>query len=211
MSEEKLAVSTAHERPSAADGAADMVAQVVARIAPVGLDARLAEERDGDVTIGRAVEPSVERLQHHAEPPPVRLDHPMVWKSAAPHNVGEAFERNETGSEMRGRKNGIGQQAHRLGQACAADVELKRAAGFRKEKVLSPIRHPEERRPAWGFRQAEAAGIAPCTGGKRAGWQNVRTRARIPEDNGLGRCPLGRIGEKTGTSRPARAAPSAPS
>ena len=43
MSEEKLAVSTAHERPSAADGAADMVAQVVARIAPVGLDARLAE------------------------------------------------------------------------------------------------------------------------------------------------------------------------
>src|SRR3546814_3056837 len=47
---EERAVAALHQPPAATDGAAHAVAQMVARVAPIGLDARLAEQRSEEHT-----------------------------------------------------------------------------------------------------------------------------------------------------------------
>src|SRR3546814_20355627 len=67
---EERAVAALHQPPAATDGAAHAVAQMVARVAPIGLDARLAEQREGDIPLGRIGKPAGKGLQAHAEAPP---------------------------------------------------------------------------------------------------------------------------------------------
>src|SRR3546814_2883460 len=67
---EERAVAALHQPPAATDGAAHAVAQMVARVAPIGLDARLAEQREGDIPLGRIGKPAVKGLQDQAQAPP---------------------------------------------------------------------------------------------------------------------------------------------
>src|SRR3546814_12926474 len=64
---EERAVAALHQPPAATDGAAHAVAQMVARVAPIGLDARLAEQREGDIPLGRIGKPAVKGLQRSEE------------------------------------------------------------------------------------------------------------------------------------------------
>src|SRR5690606_25386276 len=100
--------SAAHEFPSAANGATHVVAEMIPGVGPVGVDARLAEERHGNLAVRRVGEPAVQRLQHHAQAPPGGLDARAAREPAAPVNTGEALERVEASAESLRLEDGIG-------------------------------------------------------------------------------------------------------
>ncbi|MBB6414143.1 hypothetical protein HNQ71_006852 [Mesorhizobium sangaii] len=67
LSSKEVPVPAIHERMAAVNGAADAVTQIVARIFPVGLDRRLADQRFHDFPVRSPRKRTVERLKDEAE------------------------------------------------------------------------------------------------------------------------------------------------
>jgi len=59
----ELSVSAAHECAAPAKGTPHLIAKIISRVGPVGLDASSAEERYGDLAMRRSDTPSIEGLQ----------------------------------------------------------------------------------------------------------------------------------------------------
>lgn len=73
QSTEQVEVAAGHERATAMDGTANLIAQVIARIAPISIDSKPTEQGDGDVAIRGTGEPAIERLQDDAKAPAASL------------------------------------------------------------------------------------------------------------------------------------------
>src|SRR3546814_1467901 len=101
---EERAVAALHQPPAATDGAAHAVAQMVARVAPIGLDARLAEQREGDIPLGRIGKPAVKGLQDQAQAPPaVGIRQTRGWYAAKCREINEGLQGSQAcGPQQRG-------------------------------------------------------------------------------------------------------------
>src|SRR3546814_20779973 len=66
---------------------------MVARVAPIGLDARLAEQREGDIPLGRIGKPAVKGLQDQAQAPPaVGIRQTRGWYAAKCREINEGLQ-----------------------------------------------------------------------------------------------------------------------
>lgn len=70
---QEAAISGIHEHPATTDGATDAIAQVVARIAPIGINGSLSEQGQSNLAIWRVRGPSIECLQYDPKSPPARF------------------------------------------------------------------------------------------------------------------------------------------
>lgn len=176
------------------DGAPHLVTQMTTRIGPVGLDTGLPEDRDGNVAVGRAGEPAIERPQDDAQPPPARFGRKVAGQqSPGGAEIVQACKRLQAGLSLAPLKEGVRQQLDRLEKAGARCDELKGPRAVAKQKMLQAIRGLQQHGLAGRAEQSEWRRV--LAGRARDGREDLRTVARMPEDGCVSGVPVGRIAE----------------
>lgn len=162
-----MAIPTGHERAAAKDRAADPIAQVLSRIAPIALDADPADKSDGNLPLGRTAQPAVERLQGEAQASRARID------GTAPrgHACGrakfvQASNPLEKGRDIPSVDNSRDQQTDRIEETDARNRELKALVLIVDQDMLDVVWRSQQCHARGNVRELERARIDSRTDGQ---------------------------------------------
>jgi hypothetical protein len=174
-------ISFVHEPMPPPHSTADAVAQMIAGIVPVGLDAGVTKERSGDVAMRRPCQRAVERTKRETHAPMSRLDGKVSGrKLSLGVKMIQTGKRIEPLPRPFAWEHSVGHQSGRLQQAALGQRQLQMMAFLLQEYVLiAPCPFHQDDRTAGQCAKIHcvARSRGDCSHG-----QHVGALARRPED-----------------------------
>lgn len=174
-------VSPIHKLMAAPDGPSDAVAQMIAGIVPVALNAGVAEECGGYVAMGRSGQRAVERAERETQSPVSRLDGEVSGrKLSLGVKMIETSECIEPLARPLRWKHSIRHQTGRLQQAALGQRQLQMMTFLPQENVLIASRPLHQDDCATG--QRAKIHCVGRVGGNSSHRQHMGALAGRPED-----------------------------
>ena len=111
---------------AATNGAADAVTQMIARICPVGIDSRMADQRLRNFPVRSPCKRSIERPEDETQALTTRFRRKQVYrKVSVRRETVETFKRPQAMSQLTGRPDRFDDESSWLGKARAGNRELE--------------------------------------------------------------------------------------
>jgi hypothetical protein len=142
-------ITTLHQRAAAGDTPAQPIAEMIAGIGPIGVDAVQSIERTSKLTARRGGEKPVECLEHERQSPrpQVRLANGLD-QGLLCDETRQTAQQQKTSSEQARIDDRRSGKADGPQNTLAPHAELKAPAGKREQNMLLRIRQGENRSPA---------------------------------------------------------------
>ena len=175
-----------HEPPSTAYGSAHLIAKMVSRIAPVGLDPDIFKEGMRDITLGRSSQRTVKRSKHEPPPPATRIRRiELTPEIAIRDEIGQPAQKKQpTLKDLRGCYR-IGKKSNPTENAVSTRYKLNAARGAREKDMLNAIRSFDNRNAALELGKVELGCMVAGLPWLSQEMQHEGGQAGLPEDIGI--------------------------
>ncbi|MBB6414137.1 hypothetical protein HNQ71_006846 [Mesorhizobium sangaii] len=191
-----------HERAATRDGAANAVAQVIARIPPIGVDAPLTDQSFSELAMWRSGERSVERTKNEGQKGGAFFRRKQASGQLLTQTEGiEALDRPQARLRKHRGPDRLGTQANWVQDVRARDGELEGMLHIAKEHILALVGRKQDCRTTWQCRQVERRCCRGCRqlfGNDR---QHIYAPALTPEYDRIAPVRLGETEHPRATDR----------